>query len=982
MSYLPQNQPPSFIIPASWAVPMDRTASLPFYVYDDVTSPTQLVVTVACADTNLVPAAGLTLQPVDSYGDWSLTLTPSTGQTGTTTLTFSATDDTGFTAITNVTLTVFYSPPVTIPDTNLEAVVRNTLGLPAGPLTAYDLQSLTYLYASYRSISNLTGLEWASNLSTLDLSGNPVVNWTPMLALTQLQTLSLGGCNLHDLTLVLGLTNLTSLTLDGNPTPNLASLASLPNLTSLSASSCSLSNLAGIRALVHLQSLSLGNNSLGNPASLVALTNLTSLDLEDNPLSGTTGLAGLTSLQNLNLSQCSLSSLSGLHTLTKLQYLYLANNSIRDLTPLVGLTNLSYVSLDSNPVTSVAALAGLSRLTGLSVQSCSLSNLVSAQGLTHLHTFYLGNNGIHDLTPLAGLTNLTTLYLSGNSLASIAPLSGLHALGALDLTACSISNATALAWLTQLRSLELGYNYLTDISPLAGLTNLYGLVLTGDRLTNISSLQSLTGLWSADVTRNLLDLSAGSPTMTTITNLQIQGAWVNYEPQNQPPTFYSVRANWIIRPGMAAHTQFALMDDVTLADKVAVTAACSNAGPLSNSVITLVRTSFYIPPVTTPPMRLPVLPLPGPSPSPTPIPIPVQPPLPLGLTRSVITPGIPIGPFGFNAGVSYWDLAVTPPPTQTGTMTITLTATDDTGLSTNATILVTVAAPQPLDGSWLRATNLVWQTGGNAPWFGQTNETCNGSAAAQSGAVEAGDESWLETTVTGPGILTFRWKRTPVSAYNGAYEFQGSATFTTSRGGTLLLPASTTWQEEKVSIPPGKCALDWNYASYAAASPSNACWLAEVSFVAGRPDFWLEVASSPDWPGSGVTLHGEPGGLYELQVSTKLANWLPLESVVFDPVNGGFTSYLSDPAARGARAFYRARQLPATTMWFDLLTFDAIGSPLLRLYSQPGLACEIQASPDLHNWSTLATVTNTTGTFTFTDTQGLPKCFYQARQAP
>jgi hypothetical protein len=69
-------------------------------------------------------------------------------------------------------------------------------------------------------------------------------------------------------------------------------------------------------------------------------------------------------------------------------------------------------------------------------------------------------------------------------------------------------------------------------------------------------------------------------------------------------------------------------------------------------------------------------------------------------------------------------------------------------------------------------------------------------------------------------------------------------------------------------------------------------------------------------------------------------------------------------------------------MWFDPLTFDAIGSPLLRLYSQPGIACEIQASTNLRNWSTLATVTNTTGTVTFTDTQGLPKCFYKARQAP
>ena len=197
----------------------------------------------------------------------------------------------------------------------------------------------------------------------------------------------------------------------------------------------------------------------------------------------------------------------------------------------------------------------------------------------------------------------------------------------------------------------------------------------------------------------------------------------------------------------------------------------------------------------------------------------------------------------------------------------------------------------------------------------------------------------------------------------------------------MLLPATAAWQKVMVSIPAGGCALDWNYTSYAAPSPSNACWLAGVSFVAGMPDFWVDAASSPSGSGPDVTLHGEPGGLYELQVSTNLAGWMPLRNVVLDPVNGGFTSSLFDAAARGSMAFYRARQLPATTMWLDPLTFDAGGSPLLRLYSQPGIPCEIQASTDLYNWSTLTTVTNTTGTVTFTDTQGLSKCFYKARQA-
>jgi hypothetical protein len=68
-------------------------------------------------------------------------------------------------------------------------------------------------------------------------------------------------------------------------------------------------------------------------------------------------------------------------------------------------------------------------------------------------------------------------------------------------------------------------------------------------------------------------------------------------------------------------------------------------------------------------------------------------------------------------------------------------------------------------------------------------------------------------------------------------------------------------------------------------------------------------------------------------------------------------------------------------MWFAPLTFDPTGSLVLRLYSQPGTACEILASPDLLAWSSLATLTNTTGTLTFTNPQPAPaNQFYNARQ--
>ncbi len=52
---------------------------------------------------------------------------------------------------------------------------------------------------------------------------------------------------------------------------------------------------------------------------------------------------------------------------------------------------------------------------------------------------------------------------------------------------------------------------------------------------------------------------------------------------------------------------------------------------------------------------------------------------------------------------------------------------------------------------------LVWTTGGDANWVGQTVVTSDGVDAATSGMVTNNSLSWLETTVTHSGTLSFAW---------------------------------------------------------------------------------------------------------------------------------------------------------------------------------------------------------------------------------
>ena len=61
-------------------------------------------------------------------------------------------------------------------------------------------------------------------------------------------------------------------------------------------------------------------------------------------------------------------------------------------------------------------------------------------------------------------------------------------------------------------------------------------------------------------------------------------------------------------------------------------------------------------------------------------------------------------------------------------------------------------------GLALEATNLQWTLGGNAAWTSQAGTQHGTAGAAQSGAIDAGQQSWLQTTTNGPGSLTFWWK--------------------------------------------------------------------------------------------------------------------------------------------------------------------------------------------------------------------------------
>jgi hypothetical protein len=80
---------------------------------------------------------------------------------------------------------------VTFADPNLGAAIREAIDIPERPIYPSDLAGITTLSASGRNISNLTGLEYCTNLTHLDLSYNQIGNIAPLANLTNLAYLQL-----------------------------------------------------------------------------------------------------------------------------------------------------------------------------------------------------------------------------------------------------------------------------------------------------------------------------------------------------------------------------------------------------------------------------------------------------------------------------------------------------------------------------------------------------------------------------------------------------------------------------------------------------------------------------------------------------------------------------------------------------------------------------------------------------------------------
>ena len=268
--------------------------------------------------------------------------------------------------------TALAEDPVYFADANLKFVVESTLGK-TDP-TPTDMLGLdSSLFADNRGITDLTGLEYATNLLLLSVGGNQITDLSPLAGLSKLQWLWGFHNQITDIGPLSGLTNLWDLNLHDNQVVNISPLAGLANLRELNLWINQISDISPLAGLTKLDSINLDNNQITNIGPLAGMTSLRTLLLEGNQITDMSPVAGLTNLVQLSLSFNQVSDISPLSGLTNLWELDIWKNQITDLSPLAGMNNFGYLVFFDNKITDISPLAGMTNLAGLCLEANALN---------------------------------------------------------------------------------------------------------------------------------------------------------------------------------------------------------------------------------------------------------------------------------------------------------------------------------------------------------------------------------------------------------------------------------------------------------------------------------------------------------------------------------------------------------------------------------------------------------------------------------
>jgi poly(beta-D-mannuronate) lyase len=234
-------------------------------------------------------------------------------------------------------------------------------------------------------------------------------------------------------------------------------------------------------------------------------------------------------------------------------------------------------------------------------------------------------------------------------------------------------------------------------------------------------------------------------------------------------------------------------------------------------------------------------------------------------------------------------------------------------------------------------TNFIWITSGYTQWRGQTNVVNDRIDAVQSGALPNNQTNYIETTVIGPGAVTFWWK---VSSQTNSDRLR----FTINGVEAASIAGETAWQKRIIQVNPAEAILRWSYTKDATGSAGqDRGWVDMVEFGPSAP---IITNMSPNTnivdQGTVVELRVDPAGTPPFNYQWKMNGTNLLEST-------------NDPAiavygAQSARKLVLTNSRPEQSGIYSVEIWNAAGSAVSEdFYVQvnPSLPVGPALNPDL-----------------------------------
>lgn len=199
--------------------------------------------------------------------------------------------------------------PLSIPDNNLQKAIKAQLGI-SRTITCTDLEGMTelrqqtvYNRPMADRIKDLTGLEYAVNLTRVDLMYNLISDLSVFSNFSQLNSLSLHSNRIVDIEALKNLRFLRFLQLSSNRISDLSPLKDISSLQDLRIFANRIINIDALEDLTNLKTLWLSHNSIKDITALVANAGLRgagdTVEIKDNCLDLTSGSQNLRDINSL-----------------------------------------------------------------------------------------------------------------------------------------------------------------------------------------------------------------------------------------------------------------------------------------------------------------------------------------------------------------------------------------------------------------------------------------------------------------------------------------------------------------------------------------------------------------------------------------------------------------------------------------------------------------------------------------------------------